>query len=73
MQDFFISNNEIIQPVNHSKDKKLRTAENKPSYFLKRTICSLIFPISLIFNSTLAICFITKQWKISYIIPIYKK
>ena len=50
MQDFFISNNEIIESVNHLKDKILRTAENIPSYFLKRTICSLIFPISLIFN-----------------------
>ena len=50
MQDFFISNNEIIESINHLKDKILRTAENIPSYFLKRTICSLIFPISLIFN-----------------------
>ena len=43
MQGFFISNNEIIESVNHLKDKILRTAENIPSYFLKRTICSLIF------------------------------
>ena len=73
MQDLFITNNEIIESVNHLKDKILRTAENIPSYFLKRTICSLIFPISLIFNCSLAISFIPRQWKISYIIPIYKK
>ena len=58
MQDFFISNNEIIESVNHLKDKILRTAENIPSYFLKRTICSLIFPISFLFNCSLAIIYI---------------
>ena len=30
MQTFFMSNNEIIEPVNHLKDKILRTAENIP-------------------------------------------
>ena len=61
MQDFFISNNELIESVNHLKGKILRSTENIPSYFLKRTICSLILPISLIFNCSLAISFIPKQ------------
>ena len=30
---FFISNNEIIESVNHLKDKILKTAENIPSFF----------------------------------------
>ena len=41
--------------------------------FFKRTICSLNFPISLIFNCSLAISFIRNQCKISYVIPVYKK
>ena len=45
MQDFFISNNEIFESVNNLKDKILRAAKNIPSYFLKRTICSLFFLI----------------------------
>ena len=32
MQDFFIRNNEILESVNHLKDKILRTAENLRSY-----------------------------------------
>ena len=61
MQNFFISNDEIIKSVNHLKDKITRTPENIPSYFIKRVICSLIFPISLIFNCSLAISFIPNQ------------
>ena len=49
------------------EDKITRTPENIPSYFIKRTICSLIF------NCSLAISFIPNQWKISYIIPVHKK
>ena len=54
---FFIRNNEIIESVKNLKDEKLRKAENIPLYFLKQTICSLIFTISLIFNCSLAISY----------------
>ena len=61
MQNFFISNDEIIKSVNHLNNKITKTPENIPSYFIKRTICSLIFPISLIFDCSFAISFIPNQ------------
>ena len=73
MKNFFISNDEIIKSVNHLKDKIIRTPENIPTYFIKRTICYIIFPISLIYNCSLAISVIPNQWKISYVIPVLKK
>ena len=73
MQDFFISNDEIVNSINHLTDKIIRTPNNIPSFFIKRTICSIIFPISLILNCSLATSSVRKQWKISYVIPIHKK
>ena len=73
MKNFFISNDEIIKSVNHLKDKIIRTPENIPSYFIKRTIHSLILPISLIFNCSLATFSVPNQWKVSYVIPVHKK
>ena len=73
MKNFFISNDEIVKSVNHLKDKIIRTPENIPSYFIKHTIYSLVFPISLIFNCSLATSSVPNQWKVSYVIPVHKK
>ena len=73
MQDFFISNDKIINSINHLTNKITRTPDNIPSYFIKRTTYSIIFPISLIYKCSLAISFVPKQWKISYVIPKHKK
>ena len=73
MKNFFIGNDEIIKSVNHLKDKIIRTPENIPSYFIKRTVHSLVLPISLIFNCSLATSSVPNQWKVSYVIPVHKK
>ena len=77
MQKFFKSNGEIIKFVNQLKDKITRTSHNIPSFLLKilfilKNIYFIIFPISLILNRSLATSSVPKQWKTSYIIPIYK-
>ena len=63
MQNFFISNNEIVNSINHLKDKVTRTPDNIPLLFIKRTIYSIIFPISLIFNCFLATSSVPKNGK----------
>ena len=73
MQTFFISSDEIVNSINHSKDKITRTPDNIPSFFIKRTIHSLVIPISLISNCSLATSSVSKQWKISCVIPIHEK
>ena len=73
MQNFLVSNNEIIRFDNHLKDKTIRIPKNISSYFIKRTIFSLIILISLISNCSLSLPFIPNQWKISYVIPVHKK
>ena len=73
MENFFISYDDINNSINHLKDKIIRTPENIPPYFIKHGISSLIFPLSLIFNCSLALSDVPKQWKISFVIPVYKK
>ena len=59
--------------VNHLNDKINKASENIPSFFILRTIISLANPISLIFNCPLALSVVTRQWKISFVIPLIKK
>ena len=54
--DKHLSNNEIIKFINYIKDKIIRT--NIPSFFIKRTIYSIVFTISLIFDCSLALSFV---------------
>ena len=70
MQNFFISDDEIIKPINNLKDRITRTPDNIHSFFIKRTVYFIIFPKSLIFNCSLATSSVPKQWKISYVILI---
>ena len=60
---FFISNDEIVKSINHSKYKITRTLDNIPSFFIQQTIYSIIFPISLIFNYSLVTSSVPKQMK----------
>ena len=73
MNNFFISNDQILKSVKYLKDKITRAPDNIPSFFIKRTIYSIIFPLSLIFNCSLATSSVPQQLKISYVVPIHKK
>ena len=73
MQKFFIAYEDIKSSINHLKDKIIRTPENIPPYFIKHVIQSIIFPLSLIFNCSLELSDVPKQWKTSFIIPVHKK
>ena len=73
MQNFFITYEDIISSINHLKDKIIRTPENIPPYYIKHVIQSIIFPLSLIFNCSLELSDVPKQWKTSFIIPVHKK
>ena len=73
MKSFFIIGKDINTSTKHLKDKIIRTPENIPPYFIKHTISSLVFPLLLIFNCSLALSEVPKQWKTSYVIPVYKK
>ena len=73
MQNFLVSNDEILRFDNYLKDKTIRIPKNISSYFIKRTIFSIIILFSLISNCSLALSFIPNQWKIAYVIPVHKK
>ena len=61
IQKIFVRNDEMIKSVIHLKDKIIRTPDNISSFFIKRTICSIFFPLSLIFNCSLATSSVQKQ------------
>ena len=73
MQNFFITYENIKCSIHHLKDKIIRTPENIPPYFIKHVIQSIIFPQSLIFNCSLELSDVPKQWKTSFINPVHKK
>ena len=73
MQSFFITYVDINNSINHLNDKIIRTPENIPPYFIKYTIPSIIFPLSLIFNCYIELAEVPKQWKMSFVIPVHKK
>ena len=73
MPDFQISIADINKAVNTSKDKLSLTPEQIPTYFIKRIISSILFPLSLIYNNCLKYGFVPHQWKLSIITPIFKK
>ena len=71
MKSFIISYEDINTSTKHLKDKIIRTPEKTPPYFIKHAIPS-VFPLLLIVNCSLALSEIPKQWKTSYVIPVYK-
>ena len=73
MKSFFISYKDINTSTKHLKNKIIGTPEKIPPHFIKHAISSLVFPLSLIFNCSLALSEVPKQWKTSYVIPVYKK
>ena len=55
MKSFFISYEDINTSTKHLKDKIIRTPEKTPPYYIKHAIPSLVFPLLLISNCSLAL------------------
>ena len=60
MKSFIISYEDINTSTKHLKDKIIRTPEKTQPYFIKHAIPSLVFPLLLIFNCSLALSEIPK-------------
>ena len=73
MDDFLITEKDIISAVLRMKDKISRTPEGIPMYFIKRVIKSIVKPLCFIFNSSLQSNVVPHQWKRAIVIPVYKK
>ena len=73
MQDFFISNDEIINSIDHLTDKITSTPDNIPSFFIKLIIGSIIFQLSLFFNCSLATSSVQKNGKFHMFYKFTKK
>ena len=55
MEKTFRSSDDIKNSINHLKDTIIRTPEYTPHSFIKHAISEFLFPLSLIFNCSLAI------------------
>ena len=64
---------DILRACEKMKGKLTRTPECIPSFFILRTISSLIYPLTTIFNLSLRYSFIPSQWKCAVIVPVFKK
>jgi hypothetical protein len=73
MDNFTIDSSDILQAISKLKGKICRTPENIPSYMIKKIGRSILRPLLILFNNSLYTGKIPKQWKISYIVPVYKK
>ena len=73
MPDINIQEPDILKAVLSTKDKLSLTPENIPSYFIKRVVHSILYPLSIIYNNCLKYNFVPHQWKESIITPIFKK
>lgn len=73
MAPFFITTKDVLSAVHRAKDKLSRTPEGIPTYFLKRIINSILHPLTHLFNTFLHYGFVPSQWKLGFIVPIFKK
>ena len=73
MPNITIDSSDILQALDKLTGKICRTPENIPSYVIKKIGPSIIRPLLIIFNNSLLTCTVPDQWKISYIIPVFKK
>ena len=73
MNDFNIDATDILQGLKKMSAKISRTPENIPSYVIKQIGPSILKPLEIIFNYSLRTNTIPKQWKTSYVVPVFKK
>ena len=73
MDNFIITEFEVLETISVMKDKITRTPENIPSYFIKRISSAILKPLTFLFNYSLKFNILPYQWKTSLIIPVHKK
>jgi hypothetical protein len=73
MPPFQILPSDILRAGLKMKKKLSRTPEDIPSYFITRTLSSILKPLTAIFNLSLASNSIPNQWKRAFVIPVFKK
>ena len=73
MEDFIISESDVQKAVDEMKNKIIRTPENIPPYFIKRTLAFIMPFLILLFNNSLLLGWIPIQWKKALVIPVFKK
>ena len=73
MPPIIITKEDILTAIADLKDKLTRTPEEIPSYFLKRISSAIIYPLLIIFNSSLQYNTIPSAWKKAIVIPVHKK
>ena len=73
MPPFLITIEDIKSAVSNAKDKISRTPEGVPTFFIKRIINSILIPLAHLFNSFLQSGFVPSQWKVAFVVPIFKK
>lgn len=69
---FQISPEDIITEISHIKCSYNPGPDGIPSIFIKNCSDSLVIPLLILFNSSLASNIYPSKWKYSYITPIFK-
>ena len=68
-----ITTDDVLRAGRKIKQKLTRTPEGIPSFFLSKTINSLLYPLTTLFNLFLTFNFVPSQWISAFIIPVFKK
>lgn len=67
-----VSRLEIYDKLSKLSNKMSTGPDQIPNLFLKRCVCTLVQPLYLIFNSSIAQGIFPEVWKESYIVPLFK-
>ena len=73
MENFVITEEDILQALKKVPCKLSRTPENVPSYVIKKIGPAIVRPLLVIFNNSLYTSIIPNAWKQSIVIPVHKK
>merc|ERR1711867_265956 len=73
MKEFTISMEEVEKKLLNLKDGKAPGPDNIPGYFLKQASAELSKPLTLIFNDSLDMGIVPRDWRVANVIPIFKK
>ena len=73
MPSFLIRPADVKTAINSLKNSVSRTPEDIPAIFLKKTLSSLIYPLTEFFNLSISLGQLPPTWKSAIIVPIFKK
>ena len=73
MPDVVVTSSDVKRAISSLKNSVSRTPENIPAIFVKRTEDSLLYPLTVLFNHTIASGKVPNLWKEALIVPIHKK